>query len=276
MRLLRIPIGVLSTCVILVAGVAGTKDAKPYSRRPLTATSDTHDELDRRALAEAPNGYAPAPVKCPSTRPSIRAPSELSREESQWLAKRRPVAADALKDLLGRIQIPNFDGGAYIDNNKNDIKNLPNIGIAASGGGYRALMNGAGALQAFDSRTPGSAQPGHLGGLLQSATYVSGLSGGGWLVGSIFVNNFTSVQAILDANAAGTGSLWAFDRNIVEGPKTQSRTVVSTASYFRDLYNQVQEKRHAGFEASVTDFWGRGLAYQLVNASQGGLGKPRC
>jgi lysophospholipase len=187
--------------------------------------------------------------------------------------KRRPVAADALKDFLGRIQIPNFDGSGYIDNNKNDVKNLPNIAIAASGGGYRALMNGAGALQAFDSRTPGSTQPGHLGGLLQSATYVSGLSGGGWLVGSIFINNFTSVQAILDASAAGTGSLWAFDRNIIEGPKTRSLAVVSTAGYFKSLYDQVQGKRSAGFEASVTDFWGRGLAYQLVNVSNGGLGK---
>jgi lysophospholipase len=234
---------------------------------------EAQEAPQRRALAVSPKAYTPSKIACPNNRPSIRAPLQLSPEESQWLTKRRPVALAALKDLLQRINIAGFDAGGYIDKYKNDVKQMPNIGIAVSGGGYRALMNGAGALAAFDSRTAGSTGVGHLGGLLQSTTYLSGLSGGGWLVGSIYTNNFTSVQSILDASAAGQGNLWAFDRSIIEGPKRRSLSIVSMAEYLKDLYDQVQGKRDAGYDASITDYWGRGLSYQLVNDTNGGTGE---
>jgi lysophospholipase len=94
---------------------------------------------------------------------------------------------------------------------------LLNIGIAVSGGGYRALMNGAGAIAAFDNRTTNSTLQGHLGGLLQASTYVSRLSGGSWLVGSIYVNIFTSVQDIINTNPNVLGSLWEFSNSILQG-----------------------------------------------------------
>ncbi len=93
-----------------------------------------------------------------------------------------------MQDLLGRLNITGFDASSYISNHTKNISALPNIGIAFSGGGYRALLNGAGALQAFDNREANGTAPGHLGGLLQASTYVAGLSGGSWLVGSIFVS----------------------------------------------------------------------------------------
>ena len=96
-------------------------------------------------------------------------------------------------ELLSRLNITDFDAAAYITRYANNASAIPNIGIAVSGGGYRALMNGGGALQAFDSRTESATAQGHLGGLLQSSTYLAGLSGGGWLLGSIYINNFTTV-----------------------------------------------------------------------------------
>jgi lysophospholipase len=39
------------------------------------------------------------------------------------------------------------------------------------------MMNRAGAIAAFDNRTMGSTDKGHLGGILQATTYLSGLSG---------------------------------------------------------------------------------------------------
>lgn len=93
-----------------------------------------------------------------------------------------------MRDLLERMNITGFDAGAYITKNSQNTTALPNIAIAFSGGGYRAMLNGAGALQAFDNREADSTTPGHLGGLLQASTYVAGLSGGSWLVGSIFVS----------------------------------------------------------------------------------------
>ena len=170
-----------------------------------------------------------------------------------------------MQELLGRLNITGFDASAYINNHGNNISALPNIGIAASGGGYRALMNGAGALAAFDSRTPNSTNTGQLGGLLQSATYLSGLSGGSWLVGSIYTNNFTSVQSIIDSHS----QIWDFSNSILKGP-SQGLPLLSTVEYYRQLYDVVLGKENAGFNTSLTDYWGRALSYQLVNASQGG------
>lgn len=57
-----------------------------------------------------------------------------------------------MKDFLSRASIPCFDVASYINEHASNISELPNIAIAAFGGGYRALTNGAGALKAFDNR----------------------------------------------------------------------------------------------------------------------------
>lgn len=172
-----------------------------------------------------------------------------------------------MKDFLGRMNISSFDVSAYIDKISSNASNLPNIGIAVSGGGYRALTNGAGALKAFDSRTDGATRPGHLGGLLQSATYVSGLSGGSWLLGSIYINNFTTIA---DLQTHHKGEVWQFGNSIAKGPDTGGLQILDTADYYKDLLDAVKGKRKAGFDISFTDYWGRALSYQLINATNGG------
>ncbi|KAL9026605.1 MAG: hypothetical protein Q9196_004750 [Gyalolechia fulgens] len=174
-----------------------------------------------------------------------------------------------MRDLLQRINIPNFDGPEYISNNAENRSALPNIGIAVSGGGYRALMNGAGAIAAFDVREDNATAAGHLGGLLQSATYLSGLSGGGWLVGSLFINNFTTISALLNDPS---GTVWEFDQSIFEGPDQGSIQLLDSANYFSTIQDQVKGKSDAGFNRSVTDYWGRALSFQLINATDGGPG----
>ena len=84
-------------------------------------------------------------------------------------------------------------------------------------------------MQAFDSRETNSTGAGHLGGLLQSSTYVAGLSGGGWLVGSIFVNNFTTITSLLKNTAS---PVWEFGNSIFEGPATGSIQYVLSGSTF--------------------------------------------
>lgn len=179
-------------------------------------------ELANRASPDAPNGYTPASVDCPSTRPAIRNASSLSPNETAWLEKRRPITISAMRTLLTRLNITGFDAGSYFDTHSSNSSALPNIGIAVSGGGYRALMTGAGVIAAFDDRTPNSTNAGHIGGLLQSATYLAGLSGGGWLVGSLYANNFTSVQSIVDTNPDQSGSLWQFSNSILKGEQALS------------------------------------------------------
>ncbi|KAE9968722.1 hypothetical protein EG327_010947 [Venturia inaequalis] len=246
---------------------------------PLEASARNQIELDagfeaalvKRALDNAPDGYTPSDVNCPSVQPAIRIAGSLSQQETLWLQKRRANTIAPLKDLLGRMGITGLDTNAYIDNHKSNMSNIPNIGVAMSGGGYRALLNGAGALAAFDSRTANSTSKGHLGGLLQSTTYLSGLSGGSWLVGSMYVNNFTAVQDILSTPAAksATGGFWQFSRNLLEGPQNG---VLDTVKYFTELWSGVSSKAAKGFNTTITDYWGRALSYQLINATAGGPG----
>ena len=204
---------------------------------------------------------------------------------------------DPLKDLLGRLNISGFDAESYINKNAQNVSALPNIAIALSGGGYRACLNGGGAVQAFDSREINSTGAGHLGGLLQSSTYVAGLSGGGWLVGSIFVNNFTTITDLLDNDAS---PVWEFGNSIFEGPdkggiqyvNSEFRflscilswgsivllhllsapyplewatltvmldfRILDSADYYTTIEHEVSDKSDAGFNTSVTDYWGRG------------------
>jgi lysophospholipase len=168
--------------------------------------------LSPRAVQNAPDGYVPESVRCPSDRPTIRNGTNLSKQEKDWVQKRRNETIPHIRDLLKRINIPDFDSEEYLKDVESNATALPNIGLAVSGGGYRALLNGAGALAAWDARSVESDAKGNLGGLLQSATYFSGLSGGAWLVGSIYTNNFTTVQASLDSPI-----IWQFQFNIFEG-----------------------------------------------------------
>jgi lysophospholipase len=177
---------------------------------------------------------------------------------------------DPMRDFLTRVNIEGFDVGQYIDNHRDNTTALPNIAISLSGGGYRALLNDAGALAAFDSRTSNSTSAGHLGGLLQASTYVSALSGGGWLIGSIYANNFTSVEAIINQ---GTDSpIWQFQNSLFEGPPTEGIQILSTAQYFENLVSTQRDKSDStagDFNTSITDIYGRGLSFQLINASDG-------
>lgn len=133
------------------------------------------------------------------------------------MSLRRNVTTPALRQFLTRANISNFDVNAYLDRLSLNAEELPIIGIAISGGGYRALMNGAGAFAAFDNRTSNSTAQGHLGGILQATTYISGLSGGSWLVGSLYMQNFPTIQDVLTENSSDLGSLWQFDNSIITG-----------------------------------------------------------
>ncbi|KAL8827838.1 MAG: hypothetical protein Q9170_006857 [Blastenia crenularia] len=250
--------------------IAASCQATSFSPRGLNLGPDASTNLkllQSRAVPNAPNGYTPEQLDCPSDKPTIRSAITLSSSERSWLDKRRNNTVDPMRELLQRFNIPNFDGPKYISDNANNQSALPNVGIAVSGGGYRALLNGAGAIAAFDSREDNATSAGHLGGLLQSATYLGGLSGGGWLVGSLFMNNFTTISALLNDPSK---TVWGFDQSIFEGPDQGSIQLLDTADYFHTIEGQVSDKGDAGFNRSVTDYWGRALSFQLINATDGG------
>ncbi|KAI9836140.1 MAG: Lysophospholipase 1 [Thelocarpon superellum] len=208
------------------------------------------------------NAYAPRPVPCPSTPPRIREATQLSPQETAWVQQRRAQTIAPLTALLTRINIPDFPTAAYLASLAHTSSAFPTIGIAASGGGYRAMLTGAGAIKAFDQRTTDHASA--LGGLLQSATYIAGLSGGSWLLGSIFINNFTDISSLQQS-----ATLWDLTHSLLDGPKQTDPFL-----YWVDLIHSANKKRDAdpSFHISFTDIWARGLSWQLINATQGGLG----
>ncbi|KAI0173573.1 lysophospholipase catalytic domain-containing protein [Hypoxylon sp. FL1284] len=261
MRLLLVPLPLLS----LISAALGSSASDALVGR---AALDVAHIL-RRAAPDSPSGsYAPATVDCPSDRPTVRSGGSLSRSEQDWLQTRRGKTVDPMVQFLRNCNLTDFDAAGYITSNSQNFSVVPNIGIAVSGGGYRALMNGAGFLAAADSRVPGSTDTGGIGGLLQSATYLAGLSGGGWLVGSIFANNFSSTVQLRDGY--DDSALWQFSNSIFEGPKQRGIQAVNTVEYWDDIKDQVDDKRDAGYDASITDYWGRALSVQLINAPDGG------
>ncbi|KAH8906498.1 lysophospholipase [Coniochaeta sp. PMI_546] len=195
----------------------------------------------------------------------IRPATALSPQETAWLELRGNNTLPALVDILERANVTDIDVKSYIQSIVESGSMVPRIGIAVSGGGYRALMNGAGALAAFDNRTANATGPGQLGGLLQAATYLAGLSGGSWLVGSLFVQNFTSVESIIHAKEGFLSQLWQFNETIIEGPEGNDQ-------YYRELHDAVKAKADTGYNTTITDYWGRALSYQLFNASDGDPG----
>jgi len=121
--------------------------------------------------------YAPQTnVQCPdlSTSSLIRlfTPQNqtLHPDEQKYVSKRSTtVIRTAWTDWLG-------DGSSLGYNLTAFSGVFPNVGIAIPGGGLRAAQYGASALMALDGRNQSSKAAG-TGGLLQVASYITGLSG---------------------------------------------------------------------------------------------------
>jgi len=140
---------------------------------------------------------------------------------------------------------------------------MPNLGIATSGGGYRAALFGAGILNALDGRNSTSAGIG-TGGLLQTATYLSGLSGGSWLITSLVQANFPLIQDLIFGSSydgALTGWLTQFGFITPTNDSTQNQKFVV------ELVSEIKGKLHAGFPVTITDVWARTLARHFMNGT---------
>ena len=134
------------------------------------------------ARAQTPEDYAPTTeINCPdvSTSPLLRTftPSSqtLNSQESAYISGRRAnVIPQQWSSWLG-------DGSGIGYNLSSFNASLPNVSLAFSGGGYRAAQYAAGVISAFDARNSSSKSAG-TGGLVQVASYLSGLSGGSWFL----------------------------------------------------------------------------------------------
>ncbi|XBW34740.1 hypothetical protein QEN19_000307 [Hanseniaspora menglaensis] len=204
--------------------------------------------------------YAPVFGDCTNDN-LIREAVGLSTQEQEWLVKRDAVTNPLLNEWLQNHNIDSETLETIFDSDRK-----PKIAAAAAGGGYRAMLSGAGMLAGLDSRTVDATESG-LGGLLQASTYVSGLSGGNWMTGSLFFNDFVSVQDIMD-EADNMSSIWDIDHMLFD-PYGLLHPI-KDASRWDDIKDDVESKENAGFKTSITDLWGRALAYEWFPSMERG------
>lgn len=218
--------------------------------------------------------YAPSSGKCPASNPLIPPGTEsdaegvlrkntiLSESEYDWILSRKEKVKPKLISFLNGLNMSDYKGDNYFDNYfKNNASNYSdspiNIGLSFSGGSFRALLTGAGEMTALDSRTNFSSNATALQGLMDSSTYISGLSGGSLLVASVVFQNWTSVENILEEK-----KIW----NFTEAP------VSTSISFWTELLSEVKTKSAAGYDITLIDLFGRILSkYMFTNYADNGI-----
>ena len=107
------------------------------------------------SLVTAQGSYAPINVTCPAN--LIRSgETGLSPDEAAYISQRKTKATQSLQTWLAGANLEDFNVSALFANESH----VPTLGIAFSGGGYRAMLNGAGVFQGppqtpFSPLTPG-------------------------------------------------------------------------------------------------------------------------
>ncbi|KAK6332985.1 Lysophospholipase 1 [Orbilia javanica] len=238
-----------------VYAVPAPRDQTTTGKQPTKRNLETREIIDHIKSFFGFNtntGYGPFQIMSPAEVVTVRRGGHFAKEEAAWVNGRMKVANTALTEYLGRVGMEGFDHKAFMKGY------TPTVGLAFSGGGYRAMLNGAGVISAFDSRNPKAMGPGGLGGLLQGATYLSGLSGGGWLVGSMVVNGFPTIGQIQNSER-----LWKLEDSIFS-------PLGKSYKYYPSIFAQAKEKLDAGFDITLTDIWSLMLSRVFIDKPDGG------
>ncbi|WBW72960.1 phospholipase B-like protein Plb1 [Schizosaccharomyces osmophilus] len=194
--------------------------------------------------------YAPYYAECPSRNiVETLSNGSIPRAESQYMSSRSSKTNSAVKDFLRNAQLPNMATDSLSG------QNGPSIGIALSGGGFRAMLLDGGAISAMDARHSNHTI---FSGLLQASDYIVGADGGAWTLGSMAVNNFSTVEEL-------SGSVWQLAKPVMY-PKS---AIVFNASFYKNLISQVTAKLNAGFNISLSDYWGRVLGRPFGDSHYG-------
>ncbi|OWB57116.1 hypothetical protein B5S28_g3042 [[Candida] boidinii] len=210
------------------------------------------------------DSYAPGKVQCPSfiydteyNTPDhhgfTRKATTLSKSEIDWLEERHKITDQNLKWFLNLADMRDLNTDQFIDSLDRSI----NIGLAFSGGGYRAMLTAAGEISGLDNRTNGIMEYGLP--ILPAVSYITGLSGGSWFLGTLAYNNWTSVQDIINTRGQ-KNAIWDLKNSIFTG---HGANVFKDVSYWRSILKDLKLKKDAGFEISLTDPWSRTLSHQF-------------
>ncbi|RDB16981.1 Lysophospholipase 1 [Hypsizygus marmoreus] len=208
--------------------------------------------------------YAPnTNVQCPdlSTTSLIRVftpqNQTLHPKETEYVETRaKDVLPDAWNAWLGG------DDARHGYNISDFQGNFPKVGMAIPGGGLRAALYGAGCLGALDARND-SAKAAGTGGLLQVTSYLTGLSGGSWITGSLFFNNWPTIYDMVLGNGKDMDG-WLLDFSLVTPDGINLFSDMNQA-FFGSLLWSVIAKAFKGIDTSMTDPWSRMISYHFLN-----------
>ncbi|KAJ3041353.1 Lysophospholipase 1 [Rhizophlyctis rosea] len=205
--------------------------------------------------------YAPTWVDCPSnpiTR-SVKNGPVLSEQESSWVSARQTAIVDEWRKYLTGSNITGLDVETAVSLlGGGGGGTAPRVGIAVSGGGYRAMLNAAAHLATLDARN--STLP--SAGVLQVSTYLAGLSGGSWLLGSMYNTNFSD-WPILQTE------IWRLDQSLIN----PFDGLIDKITGYKDLKDDTNAKEDKGWNTTIVDYWGRLVSIHTTNSSNYGAGQ---
>ncbi|ODN92068.1 phospholipase B [Cryptococcus wingfieldii CBS 7118] len=186
--------------------------------------------LAERGLGD--KSYTPYEVSCPTTWTW----EGLATVEKQYINERHKLVGPAVEKMMAARGLEN-------------PPRIPNIGVALSGGGYRAMLVGLGGVMGLMNQSQEASESG-TGGWLEAVTYWSGLSGGSWATGSFMANGGPLPSSLID-------SLWDLSSNLIYPSENK-------VSFYSELYTEVTAKQDEHFPVQVTDLWGLALGSHLL------------
>jgi lysophospholipase len=125
----------------------------------------------------------------------------------------------------------------------------------------RALLAGAGVIQAFDNRDPvPSGLFSGLKGLYQSFTYHSGVEAGSWLLTSLAGNDAATITSLVN-------SVWISSFSTDDFLPASARSPATYSSIGMDLV----AKALSGYPPTLVDTWGRILSQHVLLGDDAGV-----
>jgi putative meiotic phospholipase SPO1 len=170
----------------------------------------------------------------------------------------------AIQEFLERVSIPGFNVKKFFVSTKKPIT----LAIGISGGGYRAFLNGAGILAAFDDRSSNATNPGHLGGLLQGMSYIGAISGGSWALMSLVLSDFIPVEKLRNE--------WDMYEPLLEGVPNLKQMEVTRADIQvlpadmqdddPDFYDRLNNQKRSWMDSQTVLLWNDDLeGYDVID-----------
>ncbi|KAM9294463.1 cytosolic phospholipase A2 zeta-like [Gastrophryne carolinensis] len=157
----------------------------------------------------------------------IRLGFQLSSGETDFLEKRKHVAAHSLKKSLGLFRVPN-------------VEEVPVVAVLGSGGGTRAMTSFYGSLLGLQEL-----------GLLDSITYLSGVSGSTWCMSTLYEDPDWSQKELHNSVTRA--------RQCV----TSNKTGAFSAERLKQCTQELVAMEKEGHKVNFSDLWGLVLEYYL-------------